>query len=62
MTEPKLTKLELQIMEALWIRCKASREIEEAFPEKRPTSLYPYPDNRLPTGGQESCAPSQEGR
>jgi len=35
MTEPKLSKLELQIMEALWIRSKASiREIQEAFPEK----------------------------
>jgi len=35
MTEPKLTKLELQVMEALWIRSKASiREIQEAFPEK----------------------------
>jgi predicted transcriptional regulator len=36
MTEPKLTKLELQIMEALWIQGKASiREIQETFPEKR---------------------------
>ena len=35
MTEPKLTKLELQIMEALWTRGKAAiREIQEAFPEK----------------------------
>jgi len=35
MTLPKLTKLELQIMEALWIRGNASiREIQEAFPEK----------------------------
>ena len=35
MTEPKLTKLELQIMETLWIRGKASiREIQEGFPEK----------------------------
>ncbi len=35
MTEPKLTKLELKIMEALWSRGKASiREIQEAFPEK----------------------------
>lgn len=35
MAEPKLTKLELQIMETLWIRGKASiREIQEAFPEK----------------------------
>jgi predicted transcriptional regulator len=35
MAEPKLTKLELQIMEALWIQGKASiREIQENFPEK----------------------------
>jgi predicted transcriptional regulator len=35
MTEPKLTKLELQIMEALWTHGTASiREIQEAFPEK----------------------------
>jgi BlaI family penicillinase repressor len=32
---PKLTKLELQIMEALWTRRHASiREIQETFPEK----------------------------
>ena len=35
MTEPKLTKLELQIMDALWTRGSASiREIQEAFPEE----------------------------
>jgi predicted transcriptional regulator len=35
MGEPKLTKLELQIMEALWAREYASiREIQETFPEK----------------------------
>jgi predicted transcriptional regulator len=35
MTPPKLTKLELQIMETLWTRPQASiREIQEAFPEK----------------------------
>jgi len=35
MGEPKLTKLELQIMEALWTRAHASiREIQEIFPEK----------------------------
>ncbi len=35
MGEPKLTKLELQIMEALWTRAHASiREIQETFPEK----------------------------
>ncbi len=37
MTQPKLTKLELQILEALWGRGKACiREIVEAFPEPRP--------------------------
>ena len=35
MPNSKLTRLELQIMEALWTRGKASiREIQEAFPEK----------------------------
>jgi BlaI family penicillinase repressor len=35
MAQPKLTKLELQILEALWSRDTASiREIQEAFPEK----------------------------
>src|ERR1700704_4487226 len=35
MAQPKLTKLELQIMETLWTRETASiREIQETFPEK----------------------------
>ena len=35
MTRPKLTKLELQIMDALWSRGSLSiREIQEAFPER----------------------------
>jgi BlaI family penicillinase repressor len=35
MPQPKLTKLELKIMEALWTRGYASiREIQETFPEK----------------------------
>jgi BlaI family penicillinase repressor len=35
MAEPKLTKLELKIMESLWTRGNASiREIQETFPEK----------------------------
>ena len=35
MTQLKLTKLELQIMEALWTQGRASiREIQETFPEK----------------------------
>ena len=37
MPRPKLTKLELQILEALWSHGKASiREIQEAFPKPRP--------------------------
>jgi BlaI family transcriptional regulator, penicillinase repressor len=37
MSRPRLTKLELQILEALWARGKASiREIQEAFPSPRP--------------------------
>jgi predicted transcriptional regulator len=37
MARPKLSKLELQILEALWSQGKASiREIQEAFPEPRP--------------------------
>jgi len=35
MAEPKLTRLELQIMDALWTRGQASiREIQETFPQK----------------------------
>ena len=35
MREPKLAKLELQIMDALWTRGQSSiREIQESFPEK----------------------------
>jgi BlaI family penicillinase repressor len=37
MRQPKLSKLELQILETLWAQGKASiREIQEAFPEPRP--------------------------
>ncbi|HEV2379383.1 MAG TPA: BlaI/MecI/CopY family transcriptional regulator [Terriglobia bacterium] len=37
MARPKLTKLELQILEILWTQGKASiREIQESFPAPRP--------------------------
>jgi len=37
MGQPKLTRLELRILEVLWAQGKASiREIQEAFPEPRP--------------------------
>lgn len=36
MADPKLSKLELQIMETLWTRGSASiREMQESFPEKK---------------------------
>lgn len=36
MAGPRLTKLEMQIMETLWTRGEASiRELQEAFPEKK---------------------------
>ena len=36
MVSPKLSKLELQIMETLWTRGQVSiREIQEAFPERK---------------------------
>ena len=37
MAQPKFTRLELQILEALWANGRASvREIQESFPEPRP--------------------------
>src|SRR5437868_12797415 len=53
MTKPKLTKLELQILEALWTHGKASiREIQEAFPEPRPAyTTVQTTVNRLETKG-----------
>ena len=37
MRKPKLTRLELQILEILWARGNASiREVQESFPEPRP--------------------------
>src|SRR5688572_32863646 len=37
MKQPRLARLELQVLEALWAHGKASiREIQEAFPEPRP--------------------------
>ncbi len=56
MTEPKLTKLELQIMEVLWAQGEASiRVIQETFPEKgRPayttiqTTIYRLEANGTP--------------
>src|SRR5258707_8348046 len=62
MPSPKLTKLELHIMETLWTRGSASiREIQEDFPERdRPayTTIY----HGLPLGEQEGGSPREKGR
>src|SRR6058998_1372366 len=57
MSLPKLTRLELQIMEVFWERgACAVREIQEAFPEPRPayttiqTTIY-----RLESKGALRC-------
>jgi BlaI family penicillinase repressor len=55
MPGPKLTKLELRIMETLWTRGESSiREIQEAFPEKgRPayttiqTTMYRMEEKKI---------------
>jgi hypothetical protein len=46
--QPKLSKLELQILEALWAQGKGCiREIQEAFPEPRPAyNLAPVAPSR----------------
>ena len=63
MATPKLSKLELQIMEKLWDRGQSSiREIQEAFPRKGQAGLHDYPDDYLPDGSEEGRPPSQEGR
>jgi predicted transcriptional regulator len=55
MAKPKLAKLELQIMEALWTRSHASiREMQETFPEKDS-------HHRLASGNEQSRAAHQEG-
>jgi BlaI family penicillinase repressor len=48
MPQPKLTKLELQILEAPWAHGKASiREIQEAFPEPS-SGLHDDADHGIP--------------
>ena len=61
MPGPKLSKLELQIMETLWTRGEASiREIQESFPEKsRPSyGAIQITINRME---EEDRAPHKEG-
>ena len=65
MPSPKLTKLELQIMEALWSRGALSiREIQEAFPERhRPaystiqTTVYRLEGKRRSAAPGRSATP-----
>jgi len=50
----KLTKLELQIMEALWNQGQVSiREIQETFSRKGPARLHHDPNHRVPLGNKK---------
>lgn len=52
MRPPKLTRLELQILDVLWARGNASiREIQEAFPAPRPA--YTTIQTTVPAGSEE---------
>jgi hypothetical protein len=64
MAKPKLTKLELQIMDTPWTRGTTSiREIQETFPEKDRPAYTTIQDNRLSLGREKGCAPPlQESR
>ena len=63
MAEPKLSKLEFQIMEALWTQGDLSiREIQEAFPAKRRPAYTTIQTTDLPTGSERCCSPGEEGR
>ena len=61
MSDPKLSKLELQIMENLWTRGEVSiRESQRAFPEAQAV-LWNHPDHDQPDGREEDRAPHKEG-
>ena len=54
MSAPKLSKLELQIMEKLWDRGEPSiREIQEAFPAKGRPQLHHHPGHHLSHGAKK---------
>jgi len=59
MAEPKLTKLELQIMETLWTRGEVSiREIQEAFPEENRPAYTTVQTTVIVLRGKRLCAAS----
>ena len=63
MVEPKLAKLELQIMDVLWTRSRASiREIQETFPEKDRPAYTTIQTTVYRLEGEKGRAPRQEGR
>ena len=60
MTLPKLSKLDLQIMQALWSRgALCIREIQETFPPPSRPAYTTVQTRRLPPGGQ-GRGPSRE--
>jgi hypothetical protein len=58
---PRLSNLEMQIMEALWTNGDLSiREIQEKFPQKKAACLHDSANNGAETRGQEGGTPRQE--
>jgi hypothetical protein len=61
MTQPKLTKLELGIMEALWEKgASCIREIQECFPEESRPAYTHSANHRLSARSQKGSAPGQK--
>ncbi len=62
MATPKLSKLELQIMEKLWDRGESSiREIQESFPEKGRPGYTTIQMTMYRMGTEKDCAAREEG-
>ena len=62
MTGPKLSKLELQIMETLWTRGESSiREIQESFPEKTRPGYTTIQNDHLPKEIRQGRPPHPHG-
>ena len=63
MPSPKLSKLELKIMEALWTKGASSvREIQESFPGETPPRVHDRANDGLPARGEERAQAHEEDR
>ena len=62
MAVPKLSKLEFQIMETLWVRGEASiREVLDSLPAKGKTGVQHHPNHDLQDETKGRCAAREEG-